>query len=308
MRAAAPPTARRSATPRSADDAGARPRSPALGDDLPTHAPHDERRTPLIAAADISLALARLGVAPSDTICVHSDVRSSLRVEGRSIAGKLDTVIAGLRGAVPGGTLVVPTFTYSFCDGADFDVGSSPSTVGALTERFRSLPGVRRTPEPIFSVAVDGPLAPSWERDLFAIENKECFGPRSIFAYLLERDAKLVLYGVGLQVLTFVHYVEQVLAVPYRYMKTFSGTVSDGDARRQVTARYFVRQLDQDVELHLDPLERVLLADGRARAETLPDGPRILVTDAAAVLEVVRRELASNPAFLLRRGHRDAIT
>jgi hypothetical protein len=64
-----------------------------------------------------------------------------------------------------------------------------------------------------------------------------------------------------------------------------------------------VRELLPETEVHLYPLAETLLNEGRARTSVLPDGPRLLVTDTASVLEVVRRELAANPDFLLRRGH-----
>lgn len=258
-----------------------------------------------ITAADISTALSELGVAPTDTMLVHSDLQSSLRVVGRTVPDKVATIAEGLRGAVRDGTLVLPTFTYSFTRGEDFDVDASPSTVGALTEWFRRRPGVRRTPEPLFSVAIDGPIPPEWEEPLFDLGDKDCFGPASIFAYLEAAEAKLVCYGVDIQALTFAHYVEQRLSVPYRLMKDFHGAVRRADEQREVTATYYVRELTTETEVHLHPLADALLREGRARTSLLPDGPRLLVTDTASVLEVSRRELASNPDFLLRRGHPD---
>lgn len=244
-----------------------------------------------------------MGVSPRDALFVHSDVRSALRVEGATAREKMANVLTGLRGAVPDGTLILPTFTYSFCRGEDFDVDATPSTVGVLTEEFRSRPGVRRTPEPIFSTAIDGPLPPEWEERLLAAGDHDAFGPASIFAYLREVDAKLLFFGVGFEYATFVHHVEQLLEVPYRYFKDFHGAVSAGDVTQRVTARYFVRDLEGDVEVYLDALADVLVRDGTAEIRSLPDGPELLLTSASAVETAVRREIAANPDFLLRRGH-----
>lgn len=257
----------------------------------------------MITAADISGALFDAGVVPSDTMFVHSDVRSSLRVEGSTLQEKLSTIAAGLRGAVPEGTLVMPTFTYSFAKGEEFDVTASPSTVGGLTEWFRRQPGVRRTSDPFFSVAVEGPVRAGWEQSLFDVGDTDCFGPRSVFAYLHEAGAKLVCYGVDIQALTFAHYAEQLLAVPYRSIKEFPGIVRKGGEERPVIARYNVRELLPETEVLLHPLAEALLRDGRAHAATVPDRPTLFVTDTASALEVIERELAANPDFLLRRGH-----
>ncbi|HEY1479259.1 MAG TPA: AAC(3) family N-acetyltransferase [Gaiellales bacterium] len=259
----------------------------------------------MIAAADITRALAELGVAPTDTLFVHSGLKGALRLAGATREEKLATLAGGLRGSVAGGLLVAPTFTYSFTRGEPFDVRASPSTVGVFSDYVRTLPGVRRTAEPLFSCALLGAALPgTWGRRLLRAGDVDCFGPDSVFAYLLEVDAKLLFLGVDFEMCTFVYHVEQLLRVPYRYFKDFHGTVVDADGEvSQVTARYFVRDLEADVENTFAPLARGLLAAGRARAGRLERGPELLVTSARAVHDEIEQRLAENPDFLLRRGH-----
>jgi aminoglycoside 3-N-acetyltransferase len=257
----------------------------------------------VIGAADIAARLGDLGVEPGDAIFVHAGLRGALRVEGASAREKVDTVLDGLARSVPGGLLAMPTFTYSFCNGEDFDVDETPSTVGALSERFRRLDGVRRTADPLFSSAIRGDVPARWEEPLFALGDKDAFGPGSVFALLRERRAKIVFLGVGFGFATFVHHIEQVLDVPYRFPKDFHGTVSRGADRRDATATYFVRPLDEDVEPFLDPLADELLRNGGARTAALEDGPELMVCDAPAIEATVGSCLADNPDFLLTRGH-----
>jgi len=258
---------------------------------------------PVITSSDIVAALRALGVEPSDTLFVHADVRCALRVAGDSIERKVDTLIDALDAAVPRGVLAMPTFTYSFCRGEQFDVDATPSTVGLLSERFRRRPGVRRTVDPIFSAALRGTLPDAWERDLFEPGDQDCFGERSVFALLRESRAKLAFAGAGFEYCTFVHHVEQQLRVPYRYPKDFTGKVVSGGAAHDVRARYFVRRLDEDVETLLGPLGDALLAGGGARRAVLAGGLPLIVAEAAAVEAVACRRLADNPDFLLERGH-----
>ena len=257
----------------------------------------------VIGAADIAAALRDLGVGRGDAIFVHAGLRGALRVEGGSAADKADTVIDGFSAAVPDGILAMPTFTYSFTRGEEFDLDRSPSTVGALSERFRRRPGVRRTADPLFSAALRGPVPYGWEHGLFELGDKDCFGPDSVFAFLREARAKIVFFGVGFEFCTFVHHVEQRLDVPYRYPKDFHGRVRGGGEERQVTATYFVRPLDEDVEPFLDPLADVLLSNGGARTVPLGDGPELMVVDTEAIEAAVAGCLAENPSFLLTRGH-----
>jgi aminoglycoside 3-N-acetyltransferase len=261
----------------------------------------------MILARDISAAVSDLSVAEDDVLFVHSGLRDSLRVAGGTAREKMATVLDGLRGAVPSGTLMMPTFTYSFCREEPFDVQASPSTVGVLTEWFRRQPGVRRTPEPIFSVAVQGPIRPEWEPRLFAVGDKECFGAESIFAYLLEVDAKILLYGADFDTCTLVHYVEQAQQVPYRFMKPFSGTVRHDGIESRVTARYFVRELRSGTEVHLGPLASRLTDEGVAARTVLRDGPTLVAVSARALEAVATRALTADPRFVIREGHEAAV-
>ncbi len=244
-----------------------------------------------------------MGVRATDVLWVHAGLQTALQMAGDSPAAKVDTILDALDDAVPEGILVVPTFTYSFTREESYDVEASPSTVGVLGERFRHRDGVRRTTDPVFSAALRGTLPPAWERRLFEVHDVECFGERSIFSYLREVDAKLLFIGVGFEYCTQVHYLEQRMRVPYRYLKDFTGTVRMGGRTAPVNARYYARDLEGDVVNHFGPLGEALLASGGMISATLPRGPSLLLTSAAAVEDEATRRLRANPDFLLRKGH-----
>jgi aminoglycoside 3-N-acetyltransferase len=256
----------------------------------------------VIEAGDIARTLRALGVGPADTLWVHAGLQTALHVAGRTAAEKVDTVLAGLEATVRDGVLAVPAFTYSFTRGEPYDIAASPSTVGVLGERFRLRPGVRRTADPIFSAAIRGALPAAWEH-LFEPRDTDCFGERSVFAYLRRADAWLLFIGVGFGYCTFAYHVEQRLRVPYRYFKDFRGEIRAGAEIVPTTARYFVRDLDADVENWFDPLAGALLATGAARRGRLARGPALLLTRARAVEAEAVRRVGENPDFLLRRGH-----
>jgi aminoglycoside 3-N-acetyltransferase len=257
----------------------------------------------VISAAQITETLSGLGVRPDDPLFVHSGLQRCLTVEGDSRGHKLGTIVRGLSDAVPDGLLMLPTFTYSACNRELFDADDTPSTTGMLSEHFRALPGVRRTLDPIFSVAVRGALPGEWGKRLFELRDTDCFGDESVFAYLLECGAKLLFFGVSFEYCTFVYRVEQQLRVPYRYFKDFPALVRDRSGVRRVAARYFVRDLDADVENWFEPLAGALLEAGLASTASLPRGPQLFLTDARSVARIATEQLRVNPDFLLRRGH-----
>ncbi len=163
------------------------------------------------STSDLLQAVRGLGVAPGDTLLVHS----SLDHLGK-FSGKPSDVLAVLQEAVgPGGTLLLPTlpFTGPTVDYAQqrrvFDVRRTPSRMGLLTELFRRTPGVIRSVHPTHSVAV-------WGADAAAlvaghVHAKTPCGVGSPYARLLDRDGKILFLGCDVKVMTFFHTVEELL-------------------------------------------------------------------------------------------------
>jgi aminoglycoside 3-N-acetyltransferase len=258
----------------------------------------------MISAAELTHAMRDAGVRAGDVLFAHAGMQSALRVEGASRTEKMDTVLDAMRDAVgPDGVVILPTFTYSFCRGEDFDVDGSPSTVGMLTERARLRPGARRTAEPIFSVAIDGRLPAAWERRLFTPGDVDCFGEESVFAFLHAADARLLFFGVGFGFCTYLYLVEQRLRVPYRYAKPFSGDIVQNGVRTPATASYHVRDLDSGAENDFEPLGAELLRRGLAAERRIEKGPRLLCCGARDAHDVAVEKVREHPGYLLTRGH-----
>jgi aminoglycoside 3-N-acetyltransferase len=156
--------------------------------------------------------LYRLGVRQGDVLLVHS---SFDRFEGFS--GKPTDVILALQQVVgSSGTVLMPTlpFTGTAVDYAAqsviFDVTSTPSRMGLLTEIFRRSPGVVRSVHPTHSVAAWGARAKEIIVDHHLV--KTPCGKGSPFIRLLELDGRILFLGTGIGSMTFFHAVEELLA------------------------------------------------------------------------------------------------
>jgi len=162
---------------------------------------------------DFSNALSAVGVSDGDVIFVHSDIAAFGKLASAD-GTTLETVLIEilLQSIGETGTLVMPTFTYSFAKGEIFDCQHSKSTVGSLTEFFRTYPGVVRNVHPIFSVAARGPAT----EDLCHVNN-DSFGVGSVFDVLEKLDAKILFFGASFASCTFSHHLEQAASVPYRF-------------------------------------------------------------------------------------------
>src|SRR3989344_4602913 len=194
-----------------------------------------------IGEADFRTALRTLGIAPGDTIFVHSKLDAFGKLgpnyDQQELCKTLLKVLESVVG--PKGTIAMPTFTYAFCKNGRYDRDKSPSEVGVFSEFFREEKGVVRSLHPIFSIVARGPQARS-----LATVDVDAFGTHSFFSNLRKKHGIIVFLGAPFQSCTFVHHIEQQHKVPYRTIKKFRGTIKNGKKSRTVESTYFVRPLD----------------------------------------------------------------
>ena len=131
-------------------------------------------------------------------------------------------------------TVVFPTFTFSFGNREDFDVRTTPGKMGMLNEYARKRPEAVRSVDPMVSVVVFGK-----NKNLLTVPGTMCLGDGSIFDNLHKtKDVRFLFLGTSLGMCgTHMHYVEQVLRVPYRYDMDFYGKVTDYDGNTQEVHR-----------------------------------------------------------------------
>src|SRR4029078_7739547 len=123
--------------------------------------------------------------------------------------GGAGAVISALRAAIgPDGTLVLPTHSWERAGHGDFtfDLMTTPSCVGAISEVFRRLPGIVRSLHPTHSVAAIGPraraLIDGHERAL-----TPC-GEGTPYARLIEAGGQILFLGATLDQNTAYHTLE----------------------------------------------------------------------------------------------------
>lgn len=154
------------------------------------------------------------------------------------------------------GTLLIPTFNWDFCKGIAFDYRTTPCRTGALGTAALKRSDFVRTKHPIYSFAV-------WGKDsryLFEQDEPNSFGENSIFDYMYKQDAKALVIGLdAMDGLTFMHHVEQMVGVPFRFNKTFAADYTDwnGQTSRKEYTMY-VRDLDMDAREHTKHFSQIL--------------------------------------------------
>ncbi|MFP4643856.1 MAG: aminoglycoside N(3)-acetyltransferase [Spirochaetales bacterium] len=169
----------------------------------------------------LTTELRALGVQSGDLLLVHS----SLSALGWTAGGPHAVVLALLEALGPDGTLVMPTHSGQYTDPAGweappvpadwiatirssrpaFDPDMTPTRgMGAIVECFRTHPKTLRSLHPIYSFAANGPLAEAVTRHEFDFG----LGEGSPLRHLYDRNARVLLLGVGYECCTSLHLAE----------------------------------------------------------------------------------------------------
>ena len=197
------------------------------------------------------------------------------------MVGGAHTCIQALLDSVgQSGTLVVPAFSPAVLESeageatsddanpgaAVFDPATTPTSLGAIPEAFRTWAGVVRSEHPHVSVCAKGVnagkiVAPhdlAWGQ-----------GAGSPFERLYEMDARLLLLGVGFNRATLLHYAES--RVPHGRRKTRHLPVGDGEW-------VDVPDVGDDLDTHFPAIGRAVLREGLANVGRVGEADCALVS------------------------------
>lgn len=198
------------------------------------------------------------GINPSDTILLHSDLKSIFRFAFKnklsiSPGDILDSIINYLGGD---GTLILPFFNFDFTQGVPFNIHTTKSQMGILSEIARSHPETVRTGHPIYSFGAIG----KHSSDFIGLENYSGYGIDSPFGILHQIEGKISILNLPDQhSMTFYHYVEECCNVDYRYHKNFTGKYINGNGVESVkTFGLFVRDLNRGIKTDVNRMGELL--------------------------------------------------
>ena len=167
--------------------------------------------------------LSELGLRSGMTVMIHS----SLGNVGWTVGGPVTIIRALIAVLGPKGTLVMPAESPHVSDPSGwndervkeewhdtirehlpvFDPRTTPTTMGAIPEAFRTYPGTRRSVHPLVSVCANGHLA----GEITRVHSLEfCEGRGTPFEKLYDLDGQTLLLGVGFNRCTSLHYAESL--------------------------------------------------------------------------------------------------
>ncbi len=186
----------------------------------------------------IQKLLKELKISNGDHLMLHGNLAILNQVKDRkNIDLKLKQFLRQLKKKIgKHGTIIIPTFTYSFCLNKKFNINKTKSEVGMFSELARNL-FKKRTSHPIFSFTLIGK-----KKDYLKSSINTCFGKNSLFDYFRRNNGKILCLGSGFSSITFMHHIEEISKVDYRKHKIFSGYIKEKTKLKKVYTNYFVRK------------------------------------------------------------------
>lgn len=236
---------------------------------------------------DLKRDLTAMGLDGTETIMVHSSMKSLGDVDGRA-----DTVVDALMEFFEDGLLLAPTHTWNqMCEEYNiFDRTTEPACVGIIPNVFMKKAGVLRSLHPTHSIAAYGKRAAEYIK---GDENaKTPCPPEGCFGRLKDENAKILLVGVTHIRNTYIHSVEEMLNVPDRFTEkpvTFKIVMPDKTLKSVEVYRHYNKEAEEKGQVisdSFDEMKELFYRTGAAKNVKLADAQCILC-DAVKIYEAI---------------------
>lgn len=250
---------------------------------------------------DLRESLLHVGAADCETLFIHSDIMFGTPAKGFRRMELLETLFQTIDSLnVP--NVIIPAFTYSFCNHEDFDVLKSKTSMGSFNEYYRKKENRYRTHDPLLSLSVPEKL-----RSLFENVSAHSLGTGSGLDIVHQmKDVKFLFLGADMaNCFTYVHYVEKMLDVPYRFDMPFEGNVID-EKGTVLKKTQFIHTQCAGVQLpdRYDYFENDLLAKGKLQKVQYGDKYISCISEKDAY-EEIKRNIETNKFYYLAKPYKD---
>ena len=248
-------------------------------------------------------ALKSFGPNHSETLFVHSSLSTCGYIDGGPA-----TVVRALRGWASEKTLLaMPTHTWSYprTNGETpvYDVESTSSLVGAITDFFWRQSGVTRSLHPSHSLACSGPNS---DRFCAGHERRETpCGEQTPYEQIATSNSSVLMFGATMDSYTLFHTAEDAAKVPYLYKPekiTLKSKMKDGSILDVPSWRQ-----DMDVPRRFEEMADWLEQEKLLKRLTLGRGELLFIPRADLLHERVVKELRRDPLLLVAETARKSV-
>lgn len=233
-----------------------------------------------------------LEICKGDILLISADItKIGLTAKRKENSFDLNRFIdAFIQKIQPEGTLLIPAYNYLLESGDKFDVKNTLPITGAMAVEALKRADFKRTAHPLHSFAVTG----RYQEELCNLANKSSFGPDSPFAFLYQKNAKLLLIDLNLQSsLTFTHFVEETEKVKYRFQRNMEINYTDEKGETSLRT-YSLYKKYPWITLDFNPLEKII-EPAVIQAKEI-NGVNYRILDLNKVYTVIKEDIKNNNA------------
>lgn len=250
---------------------------------------------------DLVNAFKKIGLKKNDTVICHSNVfKFGLPKGGLTKKNIYKTIFkAFLEVISPSGTLIIPTFTYSFSRGETYYPLKSKNVCGLFSEQFQNQKNIKNYLNPNQSFSVYGK-----QKNFFCLNpSLNSYDENSMWARLLKKNSKICNLNLNAGS-TFIHYCERKIGINYRFDKTFKGLIKDRNINKKYISTLFVRKLNNKKNLpQFEIFTNIAKKKNFYKISKVGRGFVGLIS-CKDTYNLIKNEIKKNPFFLTERDKR----
>lgn len=186
-----------------------------------------------------------------------------------------------------------PAYNYDFGKTGKFNPLKDGTTVGAINSAVLNLPKSVRTFTPIYSHVGFGSVLKPKIKKIY-----KPFGVDSEFQELLSVDAQVLFLGANFNSFTFLHYIEEVNEINYRYKKIITGLLEIENQNHRTSLELKVRPLGKNLNYDWGKIEKDLQNNQIIRTIKEIQTKNIVISMAES-LHLITNLIRKDPYYLL---------
>jgi len=240
--------------------------------------------------------LQRLGAQDADVLYIHTALNFGIpnsQITKKELLAELLETIKELNV----GTLIFPTYTFSFCNGENFNIQETKTPMGLLNDFVRSQDGAIRSNDPLMSNVLIGK-----NQEFVTNIGKKSIGDDSTFDLIHKTSLKVKFLFLGPMIgdcYTYMHFIEERVNAPYRYKRNFTGSITNNGKTYEDTFELYVRYSNVQPGTGSYIYENILLERGEAKRLKLGNGA-ITITDEKMSYNTYKELISRYPSFFIK--------
>ncbi len=184
---------------------------------------------------DFETALRKSGIKCNDSVFLTTSLGMLGKPKLKKKFSYKDIAIALLKSVKKivgkNGNIFVPTYSYSFGNEKNiFFLKKSKSKIGSFPNFFLKQKGCIRSADPMISIAGIGKKS----KEILKTNSYTSYGKNCTFEKFLKvNNLKCCNVGLGINWMPFIHHLDWINRVPFRYDKFFEGKIIIGKKKKK---------------------------------------------------------------------------